>query len=94
MQRLHIIISGIVQGVFFRMNTCNKAKELKLRGWVRNLETGEVEVVAEGPKDVLLKLARWCGHGPENAQVDDVRISWEAATGSESDFHITDTKNR
>jgi acylphosphatase len=91
MERVHIIVSGLVQGVFFRMNTCNKAKELGLTGWVRNLPTGEVEAVAEGPRNSLEEFAKWCGDGPECARVDGIRINWDSPTGSESDFHIAAT---
>lgn len=93
MERVHIVISGLVQGVFFRVNACNKARELGLTGWVRNLPTGEVEATAEGPRDALEKFAGWCRHGPECAHVDGTSIRWGAATGSEPGFHITHLTN-
>ena len=59
-KRLHLIIQGKVQGVFFRASTKEKARELGLRGFVRNRVDGTVEVVAEGHMAELQKLADWC----------------------------------
>ncbi|MGB2692976.1 MAG: acylphosphatase [Thermodesulfobacteriota bacterium] len=75
-KRLHLIIQGKVQGVFFRASTKEKACELGLRGIVRNKEDGTVEVIAEGDKTQLQKLADWCHIGPDHSIVDRVQIDW------------------
>ena len=88
--RVHMIISGRVQGVFFRANTKSKAQSLNLSGCVRNLPDGSVEVVAEGPHDTLADFVRWCHKGPAAARVDSVDIEWELATGELTQFGIRD----
>ena len=88
MDRLHIIVYGMVQGVFFRANACREAARLGLRGWVRNRSYDAVEAVAEGPRPALEAFAAWCRHGPPEARVDRVDAAWEKATGAERDFHI------
>ncbi|UCF71396.1 MAG: acylphosphatase [candidate division WOR-3 bacterium] len=85
--RVRMIIWGVVQGVFFRANTVEKARSLNLSGWVRNLPDGSVEVVAEGPRDTLVDLVRWCHRGPVEARVDTVDIEWQSAIG-ERGFEI------
>jgi acylphosphatase len=89
MERVHLIITGRVQGVFFRHNTNKEANRLGLTGWVRNLPTGEVEAVAEGEKAVIEEFISWCRHGPSMARVDDVTITWETHTGEFSGFTVT-----
>ena len=74
--QLHIIISGDVQGVFFRAGVQNEAKKLGLAGWVRNLPDGSVEALAEGEKGKLEKLLEWCSHGPAGASVSKVEHKW------------------
>ena len=56
---LHCFISGRVQGVYFRRETCNQAQALQLTGWVRNLQDGQVEVVICGEKSAILKMKDW-----------------------------------
>jgi len=86
--RVHLLISGEVQGVFFRANTRRVAKEIGVTGWVRNLPNGMVEVVAEGRKPQLDRLIEFCRKGPEGAKVDDVVIEWEKYKGEFKDFQI------
>lgn len=69
-QAQHFYISGRVQGVGFRWATCNRASDLHLTGWVRNLRDGRVEVWAEGDALSLAHLAEWLKHGPTSARVD------------------------
>jgi acylphosphatase len=88
MERLHIHISGYVQGVFFRMHTQQTATSMGLVGWVRNTADGNVEVMAEGSPDALQKLLTWCRRGPPSARVTDVAEEWEPATGEFTDFSI------
>jgi acylphosphatase len=75
--RAHVIISGRVQGVFFRSSTQKKAQKLQLTGWVRNAEDGTVEAVFEGEEKNVKKMIEWCHHGPTFADVDYVEITWE-----------------
>ncbi len=87
-RRVHIIVSGRVQGVFFRANTQEVAQRLGLSGYVRNLPDGRVEVVAEGAEEALRKLIEWCHEGPPLARVERVEVRWENPTGEFSGFHI------
>lgn len=75
--RVRIVVSGRVQGVFFRASTRSAARRLDLAGWVRNREDGSVEITAEGERDNLNELVRWCRKGPEDARVDEVEVEWE-----------------
>lgn len=84
--RAHVIISGDVQGVGFRFHTQIKARNLELRGWVRNLESGEVEAVFEGEEDNVNEMIEWCKKGPDSALVKDVKVDFENYTGEFEDF--------
>jgi len=75
---IHVFISGVVQGVFYRKSTLQKATDLELRGWVRNLEDGRVECMVYGNEDMLLELLRWLGKGPIKAKVERVDVEWLA----------------
>ena len=70
-------IHGRVQGVFFRQSTREKARQLGLSGWVKNMPDGTVEALATGPEPVVQELIAWCEHGPPYASVEkvDVRVS-------------------
>ena len=70
--RLHASIRGRVHGVFFRANAVREAAKLGLMGWVRNLNDGSVEVLAEGEKSGLEKFLEWLHSGPPAAKVDSV----------------------
>lgn len=86
--RLHAIISGKVQGVFFRDTTLRTADELKLFGWVRNLPNGSVEVTAEGTHDALESLLNFLRVGPPQAHVEQVTADWQLATSEFSSFTV------
>lgn len=87
--RAHIVISGRVQGVAFRIATVEEADRLGgLRGWVRNLRDGRVEAIAEGERSKVEALVAWCHHGPPPARVTDVQVSWEPAQGDLGAFDI------
>lgn len=73
---LHVVIRGRVQGVGFRYATCDMARELRLRGWVRNLPGGEVEAEFHGPRETLETALAWCRQGPRVAHVTQVDIEW------------------
>ena len=62
--RVTVIISGLVQGVFFRASTREMAVSKGLKGWVRNLPDGNVEALFEGPIDIVDEAVKWCQHGP------------------------------
>ena len=86
--RLHLVISGRVQGVGFRFSAYDEAKDLPLAGWVRNLPNGDVEIVAEGSRENLQMLAAWAHLGPPSAHVTQVREDWLDSTGEFTDFRI------
>ena len=88
-ERAHAIITGIVQGVFFRMETQRAAEKHGVAGWVRNKRDGSVEAVFEGdPKDVESVL-NWCREGPARAVVHDVVVEWHEYTGEYGGFDVT-----
>ncbi|KAB2943761.1 MAG: acylphosphatase [Candidatus Methanoperedens nitroreducens] len=84
--RVHVFISGKVQGVFFRSSTKDMAKNLDLFGWVRNLADGRVEAVFEGKKDTIEKMLEWCRVGPEYARVTGIEVIWEEFKGDFKEF--------
>ena len=86
--RLHVVVEGIVQGVFFRARTREEACSLGLSGWVRNCLDGRVEAVFEGEKDKVEKILKWCKKGPQGATVRNVEENWEEATGEFDSFSI------
>jgi acylphosphatase len=87
MVRVHLFVSGFVQGVFFRANTASVARSLGLTGWVKNLSDGRVEVVAEGLSSRISELIAWCHEGPSAASVDDVEVIWEDPSGTYTSFN-------
>ncbi|KPJ57230.1 acylphosphatase [Parcubacteria bacterium DG_74_2] len=86
--RVHVLISGLVQGVFFRSHTRIKAKEFGVFGWVRNLADGKVEAVFEGEKESIEKIIEWTKKGPDYARVENVEIKWENYNGEFEDFEV------
>lgn len=72
MIRRKFLVSGRVQGVFFRAACKDEADRLGVKGYARNLRDGRVEVVAEGSEDAVEQLARWCHAGPPRALVTKV----------------------
>lgn len=80
-KRVHLYISGRVQGVSFRWHTRDQAKRWSLEGWVKNLPDGRVEILAEGQEDGVKALVEWVHRGPPAAEVEDVTGGWEPATG-------------
>ena len=87
-ERAHVFVSGRVQGVAFRDSTRSQAEQLGLSGWVRNTEDGQVEAVFEGEPDTVNQMIEWCKSGPSSADVDDVSVEWEEASGDLSGFEI------
>ena len=90
--RAHAIISGRVQGVFFRMETKRAADGLGVFGWVKNQSDGTVEAVFEGDRDRVDAALDWCREGPPGADVADVAVNWEDYSGDFKGFDINYTK--
>jgi acylphosphatase len=88
MRRAHLIFEGHVQGVFFRASTQRIARELKLSGWVRNLEDGSVEAGMEGEEEAIRRGVERLRREVPNARVDRVREQWAMATGEFTGFEI------
>lgn len=88
MKRLHVVVRGRVQGVYFRASARDRARQLGVTGWVRNCADGSVELVAEGTTERLAQLLTWCHGGPPGALVTDVEVRWQDATGEFVDFVI------
>jgi len=86
--RLHAVVKGRVQGVYFRATTQYEALARGLVGWVRNRWDGSVEVIAEGRRAVLESFEVFLHQGPPSAQVTHVEITYSAATGEFSGFHV------
>jgi len=86
--RVHLKVSGRVQGVYFRASTVEEARRLRLTGWVMNCRDSSVEIVAEGESEQLEKLIRWCRSGPPGARVEDVHTEWEVPKGEFPTFFI------
>ena len=86
-QTICIIVKGIVQGVFYRQSTREKAKELRISGTVKNLPDETVEIIATGDPDQLKQLTEWCRQGPRKAIVTDLIIT-PLSLQSFTDFSI------
>ena len=91
MRRVHLIITGRVQGVYFRQSTRSTALACGVSGWVRNRSDGTVEIVAEGPGDALENLVLWCSKGPEMAQVRSIERVDEEPVGLPEGFDVRPT---
>ncbi len=89
MERARLLISGRVQGVGYRASTSWAARNLGLKGWVRNLDDGRVEALVEGPRGTIEELIAWAHQGPPSARVSDVAVTWEAATGEFRGFDVS-----
>ena len=88
MKRVHVVVSGRVQGVFYRATCADAARRLELGGWVRNLPDGRVEAVFEGPDGRVEEMVEWCRRGPELAHVDLLEVVPEPVAG-EREFRVT-----
>ena len=88
MKALKAIVSGKVQGVWFRDSTCNEASKLNVVGWVRNLADGTVEVSAEGKEKDLRALVEWLHIGSPRSSVEGVDVEWMDPTGEFSQFEM------
>ena len=73
-RKVKILVSGRVQGVYFRLFTQNKAKHLSIKGSAKNLPDGRVEIIAEADDTAIEKFIKWCHKGPVTARVDKVEV--------------------
>jgi acylphosphatase len=87
-RRVRVLVSGRVQGVFYRATCAHLAREAGLGGYVRNLPDGRVEAALEGPDEVVERLVAWCRTGPDHARVDEVEVVAEAPVGDVT-FRVT-----
>lgn len=87
-KRVHVFISGRVQGVFFRYTSKELADQLGVTGWIKNLPDGRVEAVVEGEEDKVEEMIEFLSKGPPLARVDDIKIIEEEYRGEYRDFRI------
>ena len=80
-RRVHVYVSGRVQGVFYRATTRDTAREHGVDGWVKNLDDGRVEAVFEGDPDDIESMIDFCHEGSSRARVDDVEVTEEEPEG-------------
>lgn len=85
---VHVIASGRVQGVNFRYNVLTRALKLKLKGYVRNLSDGTVEILAQGPRGELEQLVEFVSNSPGYSIVTDVKVNWRKPTKTFDSFNI------
>ena len=88
LKRIEAVISGLVQGVFFRYTTEKIAKKLGLKGYVMNARDGTVFTIAEGPEEQLLEFIKFLKNGPRHAKVDGVKVKWLDHSGEFQKFSI------
>ena len=88
-KRVHVIVEGRVQGVFFRAETQKTASRYNVKGWVRNLYDGRVEALFEGKEEDVERVVLWCHHGPSYASVTKVEVKEEPFIGDFDTFSIT-----
>ena len=86
--RAHIFVSGRVHGVFFRAETQEKAQQLGITGWVRNLADGRVEAIFEGEKAKVEEMINCAKSGPPGAIVNHLDLVWEEYKAEFSNFEI------
>lgn len=88
LKRLDLVISGKVQGIFFRQFIKQNATDLKLNGFVENKADGTVKVVIEGEEKDLQKLIELCKIGPKLSKINDIRLYWSNPTNEFKGFII------
>jgi acylphosphatase len=87
MKRACVVVSGMVQGVFFRTETRDRARSLGVAGWIRNVPDGTVEAAFEGDEERVDSMVEWCRRGPSGASVEQVEVEWVEPEG-EAGFSI------
>ncbi len=86
--RAHLLISGLVQGVYFRHTTRRVASAQNVTGWVRNLPDGRVEALLEGEETDVRRVIEWCHDGPPGAEVEEVVVEWGGYSGEFGQFAV------
>ena len=86
--RVHVFVSGRVQGVFFRFEVKRLAHRLNVTGWVKNRSDGRVEAIFEGEKEDVEKMVEFCRRGPPGARVTGVEVKWEVSTRGFKEFDV------
>jgi len=86
--RAHVIISGRVQGVFYRVNAKRMADKIVVKGWIRNLPYGRLEAVFEGDEEAVKRMLSWCWVGPAGARVTNIDVEWEEYLGEYDNFKV------
>ena len=86
--QLHLIITGLVQGVSFRYYAKKAAVKLGITGWICNRSDGNLEIVAESNEDVLKEFLDWCSKGPEYANVKEVKAEWKEGKNEFNSFSV------
>jgi acylphosphatase len=81
-RRVRVLVSGLVQGVFYRASCADEARAAGVSGWVRNRSDGRVEAVFEGPASAVEHMLAWARQGPPKAWVDTVEVRDEPAEGA------------
>lgn len=87
-KNVHVIISGRVQGVWFRTSTKQKAEQLGITGWVRNTKDGRVEAIFEGEEETVNQMLQWCHQGPPLSKVNNVEIKNQNPTNGFEEFSV------
>lgn len=87
-KRVHLLVEGRVQGVYFRQGMMETAEKNNVLGWVRNLPDNQVEAVLEGNDSNVDAVVEWANFGPAGAVVKDLKINEEKYIGEFSDFEI------
>lgn len=87
MRAVDVVVTGRVQGVFYRVSARDEASRLGVSGWIRNREDGAVVAHLEGEPHAVAELVEWCRHGPPGATVESVELS-EAPTGGAAGFDV------
>ena len=87
-ESVHILVTGKVQGVFFRQATKVIAIKNHVTGWVKNLESGQVEILLEGEDQNVNSIVEWCHNGPANSRVDEIKIEQQKFSGQYSNFEV------
>jgi acylphosphatase len=89
--QVRVIVSGRVQGVWFRQSAADAARSLGLAGWVRNLRTGQVEAAFEGEEEAVERMIEWCRRGPPLADVTGLDVTRLPPEGLSSSFDVRPT---
>ena len=87
-KEVRLIISGVVQGVFYRASAQAQARKLSLTGFVRNLPEGTVELIAQGEEADLKRFIDWCSKGPSGARIDHIEVEWKELETKFNSFNI------